>query len=36
MTDPYIDLCLGVQAMRRRTEREVAGLGGATGVAAAP
>lgn len=36
MSDPYIDLCLGVQAMRRRTEREVAGLGGATGVAAAP
>lgn len=36
MSDPYIDLCLGVQAIRRRTEREVAGLGGATGVAAAP
>lgn len=36
MTDPYIDLCLGVQAVRRRIEREVAGLGGATGVAAAP
>lgn len=36
MSDPYIDLCLGVQAVRRRVEREVAGLGGATGVAAAP
>ncbi len=36
MSDPYIDLCLGVQAVRRRVEREVVGLGGATGVAAAP
>ncbi|WP_103728139.1 SNF2-related protein [Novosphingobium sp. HII-3] len=36
MSDSYIDLCLGVQAVRRRVEREVAGLGGATGVAAAP
>jgi ATP-dependent helicase HepA len=36
MSDPYLDLCLGVQAVRRRTEREVAGLGGAIGVAAAP
>ena len=36
MSDPYIDLCLGVQAVRRRIEREVVGLGGATGVAAAP
>lgn len=36
MSDPYIDLCLGVQAVRRRVEREIAGLGGATGVAAVP
>lgn len=36
MSDPYLDLCIGVQAVRRRTEREIAGLGGATGVAAAP
>ncbi|MEO6216478.1 MAG: SNF2-related protein [Sphingomonas sp.] len=36
MSDPFIDLCLGVQAVRRTVEREVAGLGGATGVAAVP
>lgn len=36
MSDPFIDLCLGVQAVRRKVEREVAGLGGATGVAAIP
>lgn len=36
MSDPYIDLCLGVQAVRRRVEREVAGLGGAIGIAAVP
>jgi ATP-dependent helicase HepA len=36
MTDQFIDLCLAVQAVRRRVEREVAGLGGALGVAAAP
>lgn len=36
MSDPYIDICLGVQAVRRTVEREVAGLGGATGVAAVP
>ncbi|UWQ81462.1 DEAD/DEAH box helicase family protein (plasmid) [Leisingera sp. S132] len=36
MKDPFIDLCLGVQAIRRKVEREVAGLGGATGVAAVP
>jgi ATP-dependent helicase HepA len=34
MNDPFIDLCLGVQALRRTTERQIAGLGGATGVAA--
>lgn len=36
MSDPFIDVCLGVQAVRRTVEREVAGLGGATGVAAVP
>ncbi len=36
MSDPFIDLCLGVQALRRMVEREIAGLGGATGVAAVP
>jgi ATP-dependent helicase HepA len=36
MSDPFIDLCLGVQAVRRKVEREIAGLGGATGVAAVP
>ncbi|WP_310634988.1 SNF2-related protein [Burkholderia cenocepacia] len=36
MSDPFIDLCLGVQALRRTVEREIAGLGGATGVAAVP
>ncbi|WP_227243251.1 SNF2-related protein [Paraburkholderia caribensis] len=34
MSDPFIDLCLGVQALRRTVERQIAGLGGATGVAA--
>lgn len=36
MTDPFVDLCLGVQAVRRAVEREIAGLCGATGVAAVP
>ncbi|MGH6650789.1 MAG: SNF2-related protein [Sphingopyxis sp.] len=36
MSDPFIDLCLGVQAVRRSVEREILGLGGALGVAAAP
>lgn len=36
MSDPFIDLCLGIQGVRRVVEREVAGLGGATGVAAVP
>jgi ATP-dependent helicase HepA len=36
MSDPFLDLCLGIQALRRSIEREVAGLGGAMGVAAAP
>jgi ATP-dependent helicase HepA len=36
MSDPFIDLCLGIQAVRRTVEREIAGLGGATGVAAVP
>lgn len=36
MSDPFIDLCLGVQAVRRLIEREALGLGGALGVAAAP
>ncbi|MGP8441612.1 SNF2-related protein [Burkholderia vietnamiensis] len=36
MSDPFVDLCLGVQALRRTVEREIAGLGGATGVAAVP
>lgn len=34
MNDPFVDLCLGVQALRRSVERQIAGLGGATGVAA--
>ena len=36
MSDPFIDICLGIQAVRRRVEREIAGLGGAIGVAAVP
>ncbi len=36
MSDPFLDLCLGVQALRRSVEREIGGLGGATGVAAVP
>ena len=36
MNDPFVDLCLGVQALRRAVEREIAGLGGATGVGAVP
>lgn len=36
MSDHFIDLCLAVQAVRRKVEREVAGFGGALGVAAAP
>lgn len=32
----YLDLAMGVQAVRRSVEREVGGLGGATGVAAVP
>ncbi|WP_287201296.1 SNF2-related protein [Mesorhizobium sp.] len=36
MSDPFIDLCHGVQALRRTIEREIAGLGGAIGIAAAP
>lgn len=36
MKDPFIDLVLGVQGVRRSVEREVAGLAGASGVAAVP
>ena len=36
MSDPFIDLCLGIQGARRAVEREVAGFGGALGVAAVP
>jgi ATP-dependent helicase HepA len=36
MSDQFIDLVLGVQAVRRTIEREVAGLGGASGIAAVP
>jgi ATP-dependent helicase HepA len=36
MSDPFIDLCLGIQGVRRAVEREAAGLGGATGIAAVP
>ena len=35
MSDPFIDLCLGIQGARRAVEREVADRG-ATGVAAVP
>jgi ATP-dependent helicase HepA len=36
MNDPFHDFCLGAQAVRRSVEREIAGLGGAMGVAAIP
>jgi ATP-dependent helicase HepA len=36
MSDPFHDFCLGIQGVRRTVEREIAGLGGATGVAAIP
>lgn len=36
MSDPFLDLCLGVQALRRSVEREIGGLGGAMGVGAVP
>lgn len=36
MSDPFVDFCLGVQAVRRTVEREVGGFGGALGVAAVP
>lgn len=36
MSNQFIDLVLGVQAVRRTVEREVGGLGGASGVAAVP
>lgn len=36
MSNPFIDLALGAQAVRRKVEREIGGLGGAAGVAAVP
>ena len=34
--DPYLSMAAGAQALRRRTERQALGLGGALGVAAEP
>ena len=36
MNDPYLAMAAGAQALRRRTERQALGLGGALGVAAEP